>query len=325
MLISVSAFYHDEADSTNASPEIWSLFNKTRTEDNGIFLSPEGDTVRTWKLIGSFIISGLGTIVTLGIILVHFDTIFCPSFWLRHFRDGSKHEQFLLISLAIFWMIGLHVNTSSLSVGESQPNVFFTSWISFFSAVLNYGIWRVSSGRRSIAEMVNDHHRETTYNWLWVLFCALSVAGAISDTYFNRNHIDLFTYGGEFTTSKWLIIMSISWGLVVVSFVSIILNHFLRKSCELRVFGGKGSFVLLGWRQAEGLVALIITVAMFYIVFKHTGGTSYFAGLNNVYFGVWGAFINSVMLLATWLRENKNKDFIKNEEKNRENQTDVTR
>jgi len=133
--------------------------------------------------------------------------------------------------------------------------------------------------------MVNDHHRETTYNWLWVLFCALIVAGAISDTYFNRNHIDLFTYGGEFTTSKWLIIMSISWGLVVVSFVSIILNHFLRKSCELRVFGGKGSFVLLGWRQAEGLVALIITVAMFYIVFKYTGGTSYFAGLNNVYFG----------------------------------------
>jgi len=120
------------------------------------------------------------------------------------------------------------------------------------------------------------------YNWLWVLFCALIVAGAISDTYFNRNHIDLFTYGGEFTTSKWLIIMSISWGLVVVSFVSIILNHFLRKSCELRVFGGKGSFVLLGWRQAEGLVALIITVAMFYIVFKYTGGTSYFAGLNNV-------------------------------------------
>mmetsp|Transcript_23788 Transcript_23788/g.26705 ORF Transcript_23788/g.26705 Transcript_23788/m.26705 type:complete len:427 (-) Transcript_23788:1638-2918(-) len=321
MLINVSAFYRDEANPTNASPKIRSQFNKTRTEGNDFFLSPEGDTVRTWKLIGSFVISVVGTIVTLGIIFVHFDTIFCPSFWLRNFRDGSKYEQYLLIFLTIFWMIGLHVNTSFHSVGESQPNVFFTSWICFFSAVLNYGIWRISSGRRSIAEMVNDHHRETTYNWLWVLFCALIVAGAVCDYYSNRNNIN----GEEMTMSEWIIMMSISWVLVLVPFVSIILNHFLRKSCELRVFGGKGSFVLLGWRQAEGLVALIITVAMFYIVFQYTGGNNFFTGLNNIYFGVWGAFINSVILLATWLRENKNKEYIKNEEKNRENQIDMTR
>ena len=71
------------------------------------------------------------------------------------------------------------------------------------------------------------------------------------------------------TMSEWIIMMSISLVLVLVPFVSIILNHFLRKSCELRVFGGKGSFVLLGWRQAEGLVALIITgkAIILYFVF----------------------------------------------------------
>jgi len=264
MLISVSTFYSDEADSETASPEIWSLFkNRTRTEGNDLFndlfLSTDGrGPVRTWKLIGSFIVSALGMIVTFGIIVIHFDTILCPSFWLCNFRDGSKHEQLLLIILAIFWMIGLHVNTSSLSVGKSQPNVFFTSWISFVSAILNYGIWRVSAGRGSIAEMVNDHHRETTYNWLWVLFCNLIFAGAICDIYFNRNDIDLSMQGEDFNL-PWIQVMCITWGLVIVSFVSIILNHFLRKSCKLRVFGRKGSFVIIGWRQAEGIVALLIT------------------------------------------------------------------
>jgi hypothetical protein len=161
MLISVSTFYQGEADSESSSPEIWSLVNSTRV-GNDVFLSPDGRYVRIWKLIGCFIVSTLGTTVTLGIIIVHFDTIFCPSFWLRTFRDGSKHEQSLLILLAVFWGIGIHINTSSLSVGESQPNVYFTSWISFLSSILNYGIWRISAGQRSIAEMVNNHHRETT-------------------------------------------------------------------------------------------------------------------------------------------------------------------
>ena len=51
--------------------------------------------------------------------------------------------------------------------------------------------------------------------------------------------------------------MVISWGIVFVSAISIILNHFLRKSCELRMYRGK--FVFLSWRQAEGLVAFVMT------------------------------------------------------------------
>ena len=160
MLISVSTFLGEEEGENYT--EIWNIFNRTRGDSMELFYSNESRAVFAWKLFGCFAVSGLGTIISLGIILVHFDTICFPSYWLRNFRDGSKHEQVLLIALGVFWGFGLHINTSSLSVGQSQANVFFTSWISFFSAILNYGIWRISAGRRSIANLINEHHRETT-------------------------------------------------------------------------------------------------------------------------------------------------------------------
>ncbi|MGK3747520.1 MAG: hypothetical protein ACI90V_014384 [Bacillariaceae sp.] len=104
-----------------------------------------------------------------------------------------------------------------------------------------------------------DHTQLHRYNWLWVLFCTIIFAGAMCDTYINRDQIE-FSMEGKGIDVPWILVMSITWGLVLISFVSVILNHFLRKSCELRMFGRKeGSFVLLGWRQAEGLVALFIT------------------------------------------------------------------
>lgn len=160
MLISVSTFLGEEEGENY--DEIWNIFKRARVDSKELYYSNESRAVFAWKLFGCFAVSGLGTIITLGIILVHFDTICCPSHWLRNFRDGSKFEQILLISLGIFWGLGLHINTSSLSVGQSQANVFFTSWISFVSAILNYGIWRISAGRRSIANLINEHHRETT-------------------------------------------------------------------------------------------------------------------------------------------------------------------
>jgi len=313
MLISVSTFLgEDEGENYT---EIWKIFNRARVDSKELYYSNESRAVFAWKLFGCFAVSGFGTIITLAIILVHFDTIFFPSYWHRNFRDGSKQEQILLITLGLFWGFGLHINTSSLSVGQSQANVFFTSWISFFSAVLNYGIWRISAERRSIADMINEHHRETTYNWLWVLLCSLVFTGAICDTYLNREFIKLYFQGQELkiTEEGWKYILVGSWSVVSVSAISIVLNHFLRKSCELRVYGGK--FVLLGWRQAEGLVAFVMTVGLFSIVMFFTGGNGVFNGLNNVYFGIWGAFMNSVVLLATWLRENKNIESIKKIEK----------
>ena len=161
MLISVSTFVSEEEGENYT--EIWDIFNRTRGDSmEKLYYSNESRAVFAWKLFGCFAVSGLGAIITLAIILAHFDTICFPSYWLRKFRNGSRYEQVLLISLGVFWGLGLHINTSSLSVGQSQANVFFTSWISFFSAILNYGMWRISAGRRSIANLINEHHRETT-------------------------------------------------------------------------------------------------------------------------------------------------------------------
>ncbi|KAL3907771.1 MAG: hypothetical protein SGARI_003375 [Bacillariaceae sp.] len=216
--------------------------------------------------------------------------------------------------MAFFWAGGIHINTSPLSVGESQGNVFFTTWICFFSAFINCGVWRVSAGRISIAEYVNNHHRETTYNWLWTFLFACTSAGAVTATYVNREYVKLYFKGEELrlSTNEWITIFAIVWGLAVTCAAAILLNHSLKKSCELRVC--KGRVVLLGWRQFEGFVCLAICSFYFWFVFEFTGVNGFINGLSNLYFGAWGAFINSVLLLATWLRENKNIDYIKKEE-----------
>ena len=33
-------------------------------------------------------------------------------------------------------------------------------------------------------------------------------------------------------------------------------------------------------------------------------------GLSNAYFGLWGSFFNGVFCLGTWLRENKNTEYL---------------
>ena len=110
------------------------------------------------------------------------------------------------------------------------------------------------------------HDRFDRYNWLWVLFCSLVYAGAIIDTYMNREYIKLYFQRQELTlpTERWIYVLVISWVAVLVSILSIVLNHFLRKSCEIRVHRGK--FVLLGWRQAEGLVAFAMTCKLLFAV-----------------------------------------------------------
>ena len=97
--------------------------------------------------------SGVGTIFTILIIVAHFDTIAFPDFWKVVFQDGSRYEQYICITSVLYWAAAIHINTSTLSVGEVQANVFFTTWIAFLSSVLNFGVWRVAAGKRSIGKM----------------------------------------------------------------------------------------------------------------------------------------------------------------------------
>ena len=134
------------------------------------------------------------------VILLHFDMLILPQTWMNVFCDGSLAKGTLMGLLLLGWAAGLHICTSSLSVGERQANVFFTSWVckyistmyimdgwrvvrmfhgslttfrllhdnnnsntAFGSVALNYGVWRESAGLPSLSDILVRHHRETTY------------------------------------------------------------------------------------------------------------------------------------------------------------------
>jgi hypothetical protein len=153
---------------------------------------------------------------------------------------------------------------------------------------------------------------------MWTFLFACTCAGAMSATYINREYVRLYMKGEQVSLSSldWIVALAILWGLAVVCLVAIFLNHSLKKSCEVRVCSGR--VVLLGWRQMEGLLCSGLCGFYFWFVFEFTGVNGFINGLSNLYFGSWGAFINSVLLLATWLRENKNIELIKKEETERE-------
>jgi hypothetical protein len=307
MLITVIQFYRQQENNdfvtlfTNSDGEKW---------DRRIYTSVNGP-VYYWKFIGCMATGSLGSGISLLVVLLHFDTICLPRVWVRFFRDGSQIEHAFLLFLLLFWAVGLYVCTSTLSVGEVQANVYFTTWIAFVSALLNCGVWRVSAGRPSLAEKINLHHRETTYNWIWTLCFLFIFAGAATDIYLNRDEITFRLKGEVLVLSQrdWLIILSIVWAFVGICLLALLFNHYLTKEVEVKFCGGRRRFVL-GWRQFEGIIILAMVGVFFWIIYTQTGANGVINGLNNGYFSVWGAFFNSVFTFGTWLRENKDIEYI---------------
>jgi hypothetical protein len=70
---------------------------------------------------------------------------------------------------------------------------------------------------------------------------------------------------------------------------------------------------IFGWRQLEGFIILTATGCKFWVILEYTGVDGVINGLSNAYFGVWGSFFNSVFAFGTWLRENKNMEYIMRE------------
>jgi hypothetical protein len=310
MLITVVQFYknsQDDADETVFKVNIDSL----RTTDNWRIFESVNGPVYFWKLVGCAIAGSVGAVINLFVVMAHFDTVCLPRLWNAVFRDGSKYEQNFLRLLLIFWVGALHICTSSLSVGEVQGNVFFTAWIAFIACVLNYGVWRTSAGFPSLAERASSHHRETTYNWLWMTFFEFMNACAATDKFFNKENIILRIKGEVLILSRrdWIVILGVIWGFVAVSIIALLLNHYATQSVVINLCGGRNQ-VYLGWRQAEGIVILGMLSVFFWIIYKHTGVDGIVNGLSNDYIGIWGSFFNCVFLLGTWLRENKNIEYI---------------
>jgi hypothetical protein len=271
--------------------------------------------VYRWKLWGAIYVSSIGGGVCALTVLAHFETICFPRFWVKIFRDGSLAERNLIFAMLVFWAAGMHICTSSLSVGENQANVFFTTWIAFGSIALNYGVWRESAGLPSVADKImNSHNRETTYNWLWTALFSSVFAGSATDIFYNRNDIEL-RFGGKILTLSdrdWYFILSAVWAEVILCILAVFLNEWFPESpqcpCGRQRQGGIFRCIF-GWRQIEGLVILIWAAGKFYVILEYTAVGGLINGLSNAYFGAWGSFFNSVFCFGTWLKENKNIDF----------------
>lgn len=305
MLASVIQFYRAPG---TVPPQFQDYFNSQR-----YFVTSTNTVILWWKVWGAIAVSSAGCLVYLLIIVAHFNTICLPNLWVRFFRDGSLAERNLLLLLIVFWVAGLTISTGSLSVGESQPNVFFTTWIAFSATVNNLAVWRESAGLPSFLSR-HGHARDTTYNWLWTAFFSLILAGSVSDIYVYRDEITLQSDGQKLNVSQqtWIIVLSVVWAEVGICFTALLLNRIQVEPFTLPCHCRRGRHreesvrCVFGWRHLEGLVLILSVGGKYYVVLKYTGVDTVINGLSNSYIGMWGTFFSSVSTFGTWLKENRN-------------------
>ena len=319
MLISVFEFNRERKNSA-----LQGIDTEQRGENNDEddpFVYFLGDAVYKWKLWGALYASALGVLLSFLTVIVHFDTIIAPSFFIRIFRDGSLAERYWIWCLILFWAITLHASTSTLSVGESQANVFFSAWIAFLSIARNYVVWRASAGRPSQVFV-----RETSYYWFWTAFCSSIFAGAATNMFLNRQLIEI-QYRGQtldLVQQDWQIILCVVWSEVAVCCAAISLNEIPHTNCcrkteRMSLLLCFRYRVYVGWRHVEGLLILVATGAKFWVILRYAAAVGgVIAGLSNAYFGVWGSFLNGVFCLGSWLKENKDIEYVVREEQSEE-------
>ena len=281
MLVSVVQFYlREEENYVDLNNRVDSPYDASKFPDDVFFHTLDGP-VYLWKLWCCMAVATAGTLIFLIILFMHFDTVCFPRTWFQFFRDGSLAERNLLIALSIFWAISLHINTSSLSVGEAQANVYFTTWIVFVSMVLTLGVWRESADLPRLAMKVLFHHRETTYNWCWTLLFELITAGAATDMFFHRDQISLKLKGESLALEwgDWMRVLILVWSESLLCVVSILFNHVWSAACKLNCPGG--CRFVLNWRFLEGLIILVMVGFKFWIILEYTGVYGVINGLNN--------------------------------------------
>jgi len=288
-------------------------------------VSETGTSVYVWKLWGAIGIASGGILFNLLTCIVHFDNLLFQATWVRIFRDGSRAERNWIIILICYWAVGIHVCTSTLSVGEGQANVYFTTWIAFAATANNMSVWRESAGLPDIFERLGQFNRETTYNWLWTLLFSLIFSGAMTDLYFNRDVVKL-QYEGipiQITSVQWSIVLSIVWAEVGVCFLALILNYYLSESLEIPcICCVKSHRCLFGWPQFEGPIILVALAGKLYVILEYTGVDGVINGLSNSYFGIWLSFFSSVFAMGAWLKANRSVSLLVNVSNKEEKETD---
>lgn len=289
MVASIAQFYRNEEFGDDPIKNPW-------INPGSEFIIVGGARVFYWKFVGAFVVAVIGTITSFLIIVAHFDTFFFPRFWRRVFKDGSKIERNILTIYCLFWGVGVQICTSSFSIGATQPNVFFTTWIGLGSSLMTLDLWRNCAEQSNLTEFISRHRMTTVFNWFWTLIFSIITAAAISDMYRNRAHIVFFT-GEEGTPEKpsqkmWIQGLSITWSSTATSGL-FIMAKMLWKTWKR------------GWVYFEGFVVAAFVGTYIYICVTYTGIAGYISGPSNAYFGVWGTFFASLITFGTWLRENR--------------------
>lgn len=98
------------------------------------------------------------------------------------------------------------------------------------------------------------------------------------------------------------------WSEAALCTIALVFNHFWTRAIKLHC--GGGCRFVLNWRFLEGILILGDMGVKFWVILVYTGADGVIAGLNNAYFGIWGSFFNIVFTFGTWLRENKDIDYI---------------
>mmetsp|Transcript_30002 Transcript_30002/g.45495 ORF Transcript_30002/g.45495 Transcript_30002/m.45495 type:complete len:496 (+) Transcript_30002:182-1669(+) len=294
----------------NNNTNITDLDDDDGTDGGITFVDISGLRVFRWKFVGAFVITLLGTVFSLIIVLVHFDTICFPQFWRKVFTDGSPWERNLSILQIAYWTMGVHICTSSFSIGYTQANVFFTSWIALFSAFVVYDLWRVGASLPSFLQFMASTRKTTLYNWLWAMIFAIATAGAVLDIYLTRDYYIFINDEGDFVTPTvelWYVSLVTSLVLALVCALVVLAKiHWKDSKNDYIVYFDddyrqRRSFLnKLRWYHLEGILIMAMVCVAGYIVLGNTI-QNFYANPSNLYFSAWGYFFSALFTLGTWM------------------------
>lgn len=191
--------------------------------------------------------------------------------------------------MIILSVAAAYISTSKFSVGEAQPNVFFSAWTNLVSVIVNREIWRKGRNHRSFDNIPSGKKRH------WFLCAIWSTIACVSTIDFflfnniipNSNHYECINLSWS---NKWiwlsLGIAIICWAIVLVHryYKPVLLVHVVEVIVSLAIIGVDGYFV---------------------IQFTEGGEMDHVSCPSNLYFSVWGTFLTSVWIFGTIVQRSR--------------------
>eukprot|EP00591_Stephanopyxis_turris_P011759 CAMPEP_0195511470 /NCGR_PEP_ID=MMETSP0794_2-20130614/3772_1 /TAXON_ID=515487 /ORGANISM="Stephanopyxis turris, Strain CCMP 815" /LENGTH=300 /DNA_ID=CAMNT_0040639065 /DNA_START=213 /DNA_END=1112 /DNA_ORIENTATION=- len=251
--------------------------------------------VEDWKMSGAIAFSAVSCMLCSLIMLVHFDTVCLPRVWIRVFKNGSRIERNIIAFLIMFWAAGTYTCTSAYSVGYVQPNVYFSSWLCLVVLVHNYDTWRLGAKYKSLYQVAIGSRSPTTLNLVGLGFFSLLSLLSLVDIYTAiRRHSDdptMKTFD-DLSEVAWIFSLGVFAGTFGLCLIILVFNHYVNHA----------KFKSL-WIYGEGLILFAFMAVWTFSVFAGTGVTSVINDASNIYFGVWGSFLFSILTFGSWFQD----------------------